>query len=62
MNLKIRSLLLQLEAIEEADLLMCTRSDLVDLSNALFAVLGATEAELDHRCGYDRPREQFEVN
>ncbi len=64
MNLKVLALLRQLEAVNEADLLMCTRSELVELSNAAFAVLGDTENELEARCGarYDRPREDFEMN
>lgn len=63
-NLKLRALLLQLQDINDADLLTLTRSELRELSDAAFDVLGSAEHELEERCGtrYDRPREEFEMN
>lgn len=60
--MKIRALLVQLADVGVLDLALLSREELRELSDALFAVLGDCESELEERVGPLRPREQFEVN
>lgn len=49
MNSKIRSLLELLRSVSPADLAMCSRGELVELSDATFDVGGEADCELGFR-------------
>ena len=52
MNMKVKAILVQLEALSEIDVMMLSRAEIVELSNLCFGISGACEAELERRRGY----------